>query len=69
MNIDWEHEYKMLERAYRKLYLANYRRKYNLHYDTKRQIKQMLDDAVVFAIMAEESIIQKSEKNKNRSKK
>ena len=56
--IDWEHEYKMLAQAYKKLYLADYRRKYNLRYYTKRQIKQMLEDAVMFAIMAEESVMQ-----------
>ena len=58
--IDWKHEYDMLARAYKRLYLINYRRKYNLNCLTTTQIAQMLDDAVVLAIMAEESITQQT---------
>lgn len=57
---DWKHEYDMLARAYKRLYLINYRRKYNLNHLTTTQIAQMLDDAVVLAIMAEESITQQT---------
>lgn len=57
---DWKHEYDMLARAYKRLYLINYRSKYNLNCRTTTQIAQMLDDAVVLAIMAEESITQQT---------
>lgn len=58
MNIDWKHEYDMLERAYKRLLYETARRKYNLSHYTKTQIEQILDENVMFVIMAEESIMQ-----------
>lgn len=56
--IDWKHEYDMLERAYKRLFYETARRKYNLSHYTRTQINQILDDNIMFAIMAEESIMQ-----------
>lgn len=61
--IDWKHEYDMLERAYKRLLYETARRKYNLSHYTRTQIEQMLDDNIMFAIMAEESVMQNEMEN------
>lgn len=58
INIDWKHEYDMLERAYKRLLYKTVRHKYNLSHYTKTQIERILDDNIMFAIMAEESLMQ-----------